>query len=147
MRKALFLDIDGVLNNRETILRTGGTREWDQRCVDALNRITSLTGAEIVVSSTWRWGRSPCELRGILQDQGVNGTMRGVTPKINDDERWIEIQAWIDDSAKFGKPVDKFVVLDDSDMGPMNDKTVRTDAAIGLTEADADKAIAMLGRE
>jgi len=51
-RKILFLDFDGVLNH--------GAGPFHPECVRELNRITDMTGAEIVVHSSGviaaRWG-------------------------------------------------------------------------------------------
>lgn len=57
-RKVIFLDIDGVLINRESFmapLKMRGVRvAAHPACMAQLNRIIADTGAGIVVSSTWR---------------------------------------------------------------------------------------------
>lgn len=57
MPLVLFLDIDGVLNSVET-MRSGrwnaGTETLDPENVERLDRLIQLTGAVVVVSSTWR---------------------------------------------------------------------------------------------
>ena len=49
--KIIFLDIDGVLNNYNTL---GEGANWEPDLVKILNRIIKETKAKIVLSSTWR---------------------------------------------------------------------------------------------
>ena len=60
--KVIFLDIDGVLNTSQTFIKrkhiweTTGiwTLEIDEFRVEYLKRIIDRTGAEVVLSSTWK---------------------------------------------------------------------------------------------
>lgn len=62
MNKYLFLDIDGVLNHDEWFESDGyrqNQSNWnvsmfDPKCVERVNKILEETGAELVVSSSWR---------------------------------------------------------------------------------------------
>ncbi len=156
MAKIIFLDFDGVLCNHESITAGYHARTAPEQdpygphadCVAALNRIIEETGAAIVVSSTWRKCQMP---RGTMADTlnrwGVKGTVRAVTPILNGDEysyrrRGAEIQKYLDSERH---PVESFVILDDdSDMGDLRHRLIRTDNVIGLTQDDATKAIEML---
>jgi predicted mannosyl-3-phosphoglycerate phosphatase (HAD superfamily) len=51
--KIIFLDIDGVLNNYNTL---GEGLNWESNAVKILKRIIKETGAKVVLSSTWRRG-------------------------------------------------------------------------------------------
>ena len=59
-RRVIFLDIDGVL---------APIRQWDRygdlelQCVQVLNEIVVGANADVVVSSTWRYGKTIAELR------------------------------------------------------------------------------------
>ena len=59
----IFLDIDGVL---------APIRQWDRygdvdpACIQVLNEIVARGGADVVVSSTWRYGKTVAELQEIL---------------------------------------------------------------------------------
>lgn len=58
----IFLDIDGVLNNRDTFIRRYKeylktkvlTLEIDEEKVELLKSIVEITGYNIVLSSSWR---------------------------------------------------------------------------------------------
>ena len=57
MRKIIFLDIDGVLNSMDYFEQTKdckGYTEINPEKVKLLKEIVDRTGAEIVLSSTWR---------------------------------------------------------------------------------------------
>jgi hypothetical protein len=147
--KAIFLDIDGVLNNLES-LRFPRTKVNCSRlsfsaahplCIQASNRIIKFTDARIVVSSTWR-GIGLEVLFEIFERWGIAGTTISHTPDLGfDHERGDEISNWL----SLYPEVESFVILDDGDdMGHLKHRLVQTNFEIGLTEADADRAIAIL---
>ena len=135
--KVIFLDFDGVLTTKLTRFSFG-----DPICVRELNRITTMTDADIVVSSTWRFAG----LRSVREDMfnwGVAKVPIDITPRLLDDgkSRGEEIQQWLVEN--FG--VTRFVILDDdTDMGNLRDKLVKCDTSIGLTPTLADFAIQKL---
>jgi hypothetical protein len=118
--RVLFLDFDGVLLNRacwrEPLKVKGKAATPNPELVARLAEIVRRTGARIVVSSTWRVGRTADELTDILHAAGLPGSERvlDVTPYGVDGrhvERGVEIRHWMaqrDD-------VESFVVLDDDD--------------------------------
>lgn len=155
--RVVFLDIDGVMNSFASAKRFGSYQTFAPESVEALNHILAETGAEIVVSSTWRLSRSIGDLTGVLWGQGVKcRPVIGMTPQLVDrvtssadvvlwrsKERGLEITAWLE---KFGANVESYVVLDDdSDAGVGHDGCfVQTEFEVGLTTADAQRAIAIL---
>ena len=62
MNKYLFLDIDGVLNHDEWFESDAYRKNqtnwkvsmFDPKCVERVNTILQQTGAQLVVSSSWR---------------------------------------------------------------------------------------------
>ena len=56
--KVVFIDFDGVLNR--------GSGAFLIEPVTNLNRVTNLTGAVIVIHSSWRYGRTVDELREMV---------------------------------------------------------------------------------
>jgi HAD domain in Swiss Army Knife RNA repair proteins len=64
MRRVIFLDIDGVLAPIRTWDRYG---DLDRACIEVLNQIVARAGAEVAVSSTWRYGKTVAELQEMLE--------------------------------------------------------------------------------
>lgn len=150
MTPLVFLDIDGVLVTPTALRQTQkhlpghrwGFHQFDPQTVAALNRITDETGASIIISSTWRKGRSVMELREILAGQGVTGRVRDKTGNSHDGIRGGEIQAFMD---TLGIEPDEIAILDDdSDMLHLAPRLIQTRFATGLTMDDAQAAIDLL---
>jgi hypothetical protein len=147
--RIIFLDFDGPIipiQSHET-RRAPMEKAWPP-CITALNRITAETGAKIVVSSSWRGGGLR-EMQHLLKAWGVTGDVIAVTPYCyvqkhgynHAVQRGIEIQAYLD----LTRNVESFVILDDDrDMVHLMPFLIQTPFEVGLTEADADRAIGML---
>ena len=156
--KLLFLDFDGVINSHEFMQsnrcgeEVGGVVGIDPEAVERVNRIIKETGAEVVVSSTWRIRRTRTQLCDILVAHGFKGIVRGMTPHIpatksgvENGTRGLEIQAWIDTAPNYGITVKAFVILDDdSDMNHLMDRLIKTSMASGLLDEHVERAIEML---
>ena len=79
MRNVIFLDIDGVLNTKwwYTQMHRNTPKDkygytFDPRSVANLKKILDETGADIVISSSWKsFGLS--ELEEMWQDRGLPG--------------------------------------------------------------------------
>lgn len=150
MGPLLFLDIDGVLVTRATL--TKGTKllpghkwsfhQFDPQTVGALNRITDETGATIVISSTWRKGRTLMQLREILADQGVTGRVIDKTGNSEDGIRGGEIQRFMTDMGI--EPHEIVILDDDADMLHLTPRLIQTRSQTGLTMEDAQAAIDLL---
>lgn len=154
--KAIFLDIDGVLVNRRSLKERSGMRAVaDRGCVDALNRVIVSGGpgsfVPIVLSSSWRFCGLE-EMRLILRHWGVWGELIGCTPDLTrvpsesgglyvGVPRSLEIQAWMGVN---GRP-EEFVILDDDRDADVDGRLVATEFESGLTHADANRAIRILG--
>lgn len=150
MKKYLFLDIDGVMNNAEWAEKRhneGSTRhmleEFDREAVVRLQRIVDATGCEIVVSSTWRILHTVSKIRKMLVQHGLSMDVKflGATPRLHC-ERGHEIQAWMDAA---GVTPEQIVILDDdSDMVHLLPRHVKTSFMDGLQDRHVEMAIAML---
>lgn len=155
--RVLFLDFDGVLNGTaeeatfdETL--AFGSIEWlsqqyDVDKVERLNTIVEATGAVVVLSTSWR-NRLPLpHLTRVMQALGFRGFVLGATPALyrtpdgEERKRHHEVQAWLDE---VGEAVETFAILDDLDMGPLNERLVRTPETTGLRDEDVERAIALL---
>ena len=113
----IFLDIDGVLNHelhyreksQKDRMDEVGYPECDlsESSMVHLNRIIEKTGADVVISSTWRKSHSSDELQELLESVGFKGKIVGRTPSLSlkitavipknlTVPRGCEIKAWID---------------------------------------------------
>jgi len=139
-RRVVFLDIDGVL---------APIRRWDRygdlepACVEVLNGIVSSARADVVVSSTWRHGRTVADLQAMLEAEGFTGRVVDKTPTVAPGaDRGEEIAAWLAEHAVGG-----YVIIDDHvDMGALRTALVLTHPGHGLRPADALRAIEILLR-
>jgi len=147
----IFLDIDGVLNNRHTRVTTSdGWCFVDDHLVAKLKRLVDLSGAQIVLSSTWREGWhqedeskndiSFIELRDKFREFGIEifdrtGEMRQY--------RWQSIKEYLERPRE--EPIEHFVIIDDwDDMGEYSNHLVWTNPSLGLIEKDIQDALKIL---
>jgi hypothetical protein len=140
--RILFLDVDGVLNR--TGFRPGqslGLRSWiEPDLARRLTDVLKVTGANVVMSSDWRQGRSLQELQAELAAAGVECTLIGMTPVLGQ-ARWREIEAWI---VEHDVAAASIVIVDDGyDMGPFASRFVRASPLNGLDD-DSARDIARL---
>ena len=139
-RRVVFLEIDGVL---------APIRRWDRygdlepACIQVLNEIVAGTGAEVVVSSTWRYGKTVAELQALLDAAGFTGSVIDKTPLGPPGaDRGDEIAAWLE-----AHDVAGYVIVDDHpNMGTLRARLLLTDPGRGLQPADAARALAILTR-
>lgn len=161
--KLIFLDIDGVLNGHDAHRHPNGYCGIDPACVYRLNRIVAETGAAIVLSSAWRYligrGMSFAGFKAMMLTYGLDRSAQIIGATVEDEhipDRGPQIGDWLLDVV-----VESYVILDDgSDEPPHPPATkpltesliehheraviVFTDGTKGLTDADADRAIAIL---
>ena len=134
----IFLDIDGVLNgyNRWNVLgwkvvsklNSLRLRIWYKKFTDPcgiheskvkrLAKIINVTGAKVVMSSSWRhsWWRTPYEEMTDRQKQltdllnKYNIEIIDITPSLQNARREDEIIAWL---SRHENDITNFVILDD----------------------------------
>jgi hypothetical protein len=124
--KIIFLDFDGVLNHQNwykhrmekvdhnELYDHYPFYEFDPESIEQLNRVVDETQAKVVISSTWRHGRSVTELQELLDRVGFTGEVIDKTPsfyaagtdnldnKINYTiPRGCEIDWWLTNHGKF----------------------------------------------
>lgn len=152
--KLLFLDIDGVLNSHDWYVRRGGyvgrerpMQELDPEACARLQGLCSATGAQIVVSSTWRLIYKLPALRSLLGARGISVPVLGVTPSAPREERGLEIQRWLDTTAAKHGDVESIVILDDdSDIAHLTPWFVKTHFDRGLTDWEVERAKEVLAK-
>ena len=161
--KIIFLDIDGVLNtcwwDRKTPVDKYGYA-FDPNAVANLAKIINETGADIVVSSTWKFMGLP-QMLDMWKERGLPGKIIDMTPNTVSDEvllvvdleqmeltpiRGMEVQEWLNTK---GKKVSHYVILDDMDnmLPEQQSHFVQTNPEVGIIEDDANKAIVILNKE
>lgn len=136
---------------------TDNSGEFDPRCMAELARAVAETGAQIVLSTTWR--ETPPQRRAVdkkLQEFGIPASVEA-TPRLSvlRGGRAAEILKW----AAAQPAGTRWVALDDIDLGQkpvpgtgrsvvdgtlLPENFVHVDAQTGLTAADADRLIALL---
>ncbi|MDE6258947.1 MAG: hypothetical protein K2M53_11260 [Muribaculaceae bacterium] len=147
----VFLDFDGVLNTEQyqARLTVDGkpTKDmwgplFDPHAVENLRHILDDIDARIVISSSWRYAHSLGSLRMMWEVRGLPGeildTLACGATYISRGE---EIESWLERNER-----PEYVIIDDlDDFSPAQlDHYVETNPIVGISEADAQKAIEIL---
>eukprot|EP00931_Biecheleriopsis_adriatica_P119111 TRINITY_DN94381_c0_g1_i1.p1 TRINITY_DN94381_c0_g1~~TRINITY_DN94381_c0_g1_i1.p1 ORF type:complete len:223 (-),score=60.21 TRINITY_DN94381_c0_g1_i1:138-752(-) len=147
----IFLNVDGVLHPRDALHdECLGDEQLAQ-----LKRIVDASGAQIVLSSSWRLDNislqrvnSAFQVWAIDCLIDITPDLQLENPDINMSDLCIgEIGAWLDEKGELADP-DHWIVIDDRNLDTETEDgtshTVMTDGSLGLTAEIADKAILML---
>jgi len=152
-RSIIFLDVDGVLNCSDTWKgpHGNGVHTICPDLCDNFARVVKETGADVVVSSTWRLHQSGLSfLADRLNERGV--TILDITPDIPRKRlsgpptlRGEEIRQWLIENDRLD---DRIVILDDDsdflrEQKPFHVKTTFHGKG-GLTPELANEAIRIL---
>ncbi len=164
--KIIFLDFDGVLNSLQSFKywdKKRNQQDWekdlrdaqvslleymaDEFCPICVNNVEELIirtpGVKIVVSSSWRVGRTIEDLKQILKfSPTIGDAIIDVTESLHS-KRGNEIQKWLDEHPE----VTDYVILDDdSDMLDSQQKNfVKTAFMHGFQYGDMLWALRVLG--
>ena len=149
MRKIIFLDIDGVLNTERWHCQTASNElqdeygyKFDPVAVTNLSKIIEETGADIVISSSWKFmGLS--KMRKMWKDRKLPGNVIGITPNTVSDEfllnvdldnmdimaiRGQEVKEWL---MLNKNEITNYVILDDMN-DILQEQSWRQDAPVEL---------------
>lgn len=151
--KVIFLDIDGVLNNRQNSIYMIETGKWkkgefppfDVDSVKILLEIVEETGAVICLSSAWR-SMGLDRVAEKLAKQGLSIPIKNETPYISDAPRGWEIERWMAERRFAGEEIESYLIIDD-DGDMMLDQAnnfIQTNFDSGLKEEHKQKAISIL---
>ena len=144
--KVIFLDFDGVIVTDRSIstLKHSGSTPFDRVAVVNLNTLIASTGAQVVISSSWRTDRS-LNMKQVLDQAGVRCTIIGQTPVLG--RRGYEIGCWLD---AHPEGIEKFAILDDAidDIlcGRFAEQLVPTRMQTGFDHLALLRALNILGR-
>ena len=134
--KIIFLDIDGVLN-------TNLNKEISNDKLKLLSELVSKTGADVVLSSSWRnwWNHPKTNIPGSFitkwKKQFLDNNISITLTTELECPKNLSIEKFITQHN-----VKSFVVLDDQNVFDKN--LVQTDAEQGLTQFDCQKAFQLL---
>jgi hypothetical protein len=140
--RIIFLDIDGVLNSMNGLIRRGGQGLIDiypEHC-DVLDWILSHDKEiRIVISSTWRLHYSLKEFQTLFgMYHRISKNIIGCTPRLPEERRGTEIQKWLHDNEDKYDITDFVILDDDSDMLHLKDShLIQTNGDYGLTYVEA----------
>ena len=152
--KIIFLDFDGVMDTAyyDHMLSKQGLpgndpygTVFDPNCVHNLRRIIDNTGADIVVSSSWKHFMTYKEFLEMWDTRGLPGFVTDVTPipemRRN---RGDEIDAWLNEC----NVECQYVIIDDLDGSNFNEHQIPrllvVNPFFGLDEETAERAIYLL---
>ena len=118
--------------------------------VALLKELVDKSGAQLVLSSTWRFGAFPeCnfleeELKALKEKLAEFGlTILDVTPVSHDGYRGKEIDEWLKINSSM--VIESFIILDDdTDMKPWGSRLVQTSKGEGLKPNHVRRALKLL---
>lgn len=152
INSVLFLDFDGVMDTAyyDLYLTKHGMEEkdrfgvvFDPDCVRNLAKIIGNTGADIVVSSTWKYFMSLDDFHEMWNYRKLPGKVIGMTPNVAG-ERGVQINAWLNEHS-----VDNHAIIDDLDADNFTSSQIPhlfiANPYTGLDEDTADRIIDFLG--
>lgn len=161
MKKFIFLDIDGVLVTRKELMKPfkkDRNHDFNKKCVENLEWLLEQTGAEVVISSSWRIGRLEY-MRDIFKNRGFKYCEKiiGETPRIHtlvfsdgQNGHWVprglEIKIFLEKVLQEKAEASYVIFDDDSDMLlEQAPHFFKTNLDFGLRYSDVIKAQQILG--
>ncbi len=166
LNKIIFLDFDGVLNTARWHYQACGDEQkdeygyvFDPEAVTNLAKIIEETGADIVVSSSWKF-MGLQTMRKMWKDRNLPGKIVGITPNAVSDEFLLntdldnadifaikgqEIKEWL---MLQGINVAHYVILDDMNdfLHEQGNHFVWINPEVGITTDNAIHAINILNQ-
>ena len=136
--KLIFLDIDGVLNQKGQ--QTQKTCTVEEKQLVLLSDLIRQSGAAVILTSSWRLAVGE-PWRDPLLKGGI--PVSGQTARLNGNNRHREIELYLEEHA----PVESFVILDDQAgrWGKLRKNCVLVNPKAGLTEINIAQALNILG--
>ena len=126
--KLLFLDIDRVMTNDDTIINPSQLISFSPSCVDVLNQILRTHDLKIILTSSWRTVFDAEKQNQIFIENGIIQTPAGQTPSISNLKRGLEIKKYLEKR----KPT-HFLILDDMEITGFPNNFLHINPATGLT--------------
>lgn len=135
-KSVIFLDIDGVLNRERTIERIGEYTGLDDELVRRFLSVVRRTGADVVLSSTWRFEAAmKAAVAARIRLVGITDDLGG--------SRGEEISRWLARHSEY----DRHAVIDDDRNMVPGLSAFFTNPRLGLTTAIAAEVVEHLSAE
>ncbi len=152
--KIIFLDFDGVMDTAyyDHVLSKEGKPGsdkygvvFDPNCIKNLKHIIDETGADIVVSSSWKYLMSYQDFLEMWEARSLPGFVTDVTPEpANRHKRGDEIDAWLEEC----HTECQYVIIDDLDAYNFNEHQIPrllvVNPFFGIDKDIAERAIGIL---
>ena len=148
MSPIIFLDCDGVINNWNSVHRSGYVRSLyvaEPELVKILQKFCEDEDAIVVLSSTWRITISKSELVQVIGSWLMHHLPSGSAWKTGRDSRGFrgnEVVQWFNENPIFKKH--KYVIFDDDSDFHSDQPLVNINGEFGLTENDIEIAKSLL---
>lgn len=148
IKKVLFLDIDGVLNNGQWAsgMHEQGVDVYkehllEERALALLQRIIYGSGTDIVVTSSWR--HDAAAYQKLLEQLSRYRMKPHSTLQGPGTDRGQEIHQWLSEHPG----IEAFVILDDDDdVGEYREQLIKTNPDRGLTSRDVSRCLHLLNK-
>lgn len=147
----IFLDVDGVLNSVNNLIRIHKKTNksyscysypFDYECLENLKELVFRTKSNIVISSSWRKSKEGMQkLFEVLKMYELDELVIGATPFLGTN-RGEEISKYLD-SIKYIDIINFVILDDDNDMENLSDHLVLINNMTGLTHENVDEALKM----
>lgn len=154
--KIIFLDFDGVMDTEsyDSYLVNNNIPNVDEygpvfapECVKTLENILNATGAQIVVSSTWKECMTLEEIREMWKKRNLPGYILDVTPNVNPHFRGDEINAWLERQ----KEECLYAIIDDMDASQFTKEQLaflaQTNPWVGMDEETEQRVLYLMRHE
>ena len=160
--KVIFLDFDGVIHTTRSMVGLKDTIYYDAKklgcgvdpvAVGLIHRVCKMTGAKVVISSSWRITNDLSEMQTMFCDEfgWSDEIIIDITPIFNDplpERRGREIQEWINLNTVGDMHFQYVIIDDDSDMLETQLKRfVQVDGADGFLFRDFKKVMELFGND
>uniref|UniRef100_A0A7S3QKT7 Trehalose 6-phosphate phosphatase n=1 Tax=Dunaliella tertiolecta TaxID=3047 RepID=A0A7S3QKT7_DUNTE len=151
-KKLLFCDVDGVLHPLPPLAQMASATLFSPPCMAQLKRVIKETGAQIILSSSWRcFEGTRNQLAVALGQHGLHVADCTPIPDLGDG-RAGQILRYLQ---QHGDEVESWAVVDDEEvvqgeglmMQVLAQNFVRTNGATGISVSDADQLIEILNSD
>ena len=151
----IFLNIDGVLISENYILQNANNvsylydiidgkiyMNFDPSKIKLINKIIEEVDANIVISSYWCTHSNLDNMKRIFKKYNLDNRIIGVVPYSNYKNGY-RINKWINKNKEIIN-IDDFAIIDNEDIGILEDKHIKCDSKVGLTNEDVDKTLKLI---